>query len=71
LLVLLDSTTASKTAAFTMMDGTSYWVESLEDPADELTDDEARRQLEVEVSTLKRELAEVRKELAAKVRTLQ
>lgn len=53
-----------------MMDGTSYWVQSLEEPADELTDDEARRQLEVEVSTLKRELAEVRKELAAKVRKL-
>jgi predicted nucleic acid-binding Zn-ribbon protein len=53
-----------------MMDGTSYWVESLEEPADKLTDDEARRQLEVEVSTLKRELAEVRKELAAKVRKL-
>jgi hypothetical protein len=33
----------------------------------ELTADEARRQLEVEVSSLKRELAELRKELAAKV----
>jgi len=49
-----------------MMDGTSYWVESLEEQP-ELTADEARRQLEVEVSSLKLELAEVRKELAAKV----
>lgn len=41
-------------------------VESLEKQP-ELTADEAQRQLEVEVSSLKRELAEVRKELAAKV----
>lgn len=48
------------------MDGTSYWVESLEEQP-ELTADEARRHLEVELSSLKLELAEVRKELAAKV----
>lgn len=43
-------------------------MESLEDQQQaELTDEEARRQLEVELSSLRRELANVRKELAAKV----
>lgn len=47
---------------------TTTGVESLEDQQQaELTDEEARRQLEVELSSLRRELAEVRKELAAKV----
>ena len=43
-------------------------MESLEDQSEPPTADEACRQLEVEVSSLKRELAEVRKELAAKAR---
>lgn len=43
-------------------------VESLEDhQPPELTADEANRQLEVEVASLRRELAEVRRDLAAKV----
>eukprot|EP00775_Hariotina_reticulata_P013245 gene13245-13375_t len=47
------------------MDGTTYWLEGSYEEAEPDADEKAR-QLEVECSSLRREIAEVRKELAAK-----